>query len=521
MILRRSKTKKLKKAQQLQEAQQQAFLASLQQQGAGMMNNGGGFPTAGLFEKDEEFLDGSSGSDPDGEILDSLSLTSAGQLHARMSNGRDISPPYHANTLPTNAHLQNSLTSPQHFGFPVATTVPANTTHSFRRGQSHPVFTSIPATVAEAVTTSTSSSHAHHVRQKSNGIGSPKRMREQRKQINSELITTALSLGLGRGIDATERTPWLSKKPYQVRRVNGSVSETNEGGLLMNYDHEVQSFADSEDRFLSSLTPPESTVAIHIEDELDRNVSSSRRIVGRKVVNRSISFQADFEEKHTDGDTVKLAKESFLIPKDPAEVVYNTQTSGYTFEERVSQWLLHKLARKYNLPLSKMDESPVDYLAKVIHSKPAQNVESEIKAGCQELVQGLRVTHYVTGIQLGAVEYCVMSDGQYHKKIALEGAFGVDKLATILSTQQMKLNKKESKKCSQLRHIGKIENDHIAKGTQDEAVLEIRVQPITRLIKLPILKSSLSTALEKYMEGTPSTEGTDVNNSYVSCHFFK
>lgn len=323
-----------------------------------------------------------------------------------------------------------------------------------------------------------------------------------------ELISTAVTLGLGRGIDATNKIPWLNKTSFQVRRVHTSVIETNEGGILVNYDHEVQSTAEVEEKLTASLNPPESTITICIEDELDRNVSSSRRIVGRRIINRSISFQADFEEKYKDGEMMKIGKDLFLVPKDPAEIVYNTQESGQTFEERLSLWLLHRLAQKCNVTLHKTDENPIEQLAKLVQSKAGSNFEKEIHAGCQDLVKSLRVTHYITGIQLGAAEYRIMSDGQYHKKMATTGAFGVDMLATgTLETTSTKQKKKDLMKCSQLRQLGGIEENRVAKGSHGEVVLQVQVQPITRLIKLPALKSALKAALEKYMEGTPTSEG--------------
>ena len=272
-------------------------------------------------------------------------------------------------------------------------------------------------------------------------------------------------------------------------------------GILMNYNHEVQSIAEIEEKFLSSLSPPESAVTIHIEDELDRNVSSSRRIVGRRVVNRSIGFQADFEERYSDGEILRSTRESYLVPKDPAEVVCNTQASGHAFEERVCQWIFHRLVHKYGPAIYRIDirgdESPVDQLAKLISSKAVPQIEEEIRAGCQELIQDLRVTHYVTGMQLGAAEYRVMSDGQYHKKMALEGAFGVDTLASAFSTAGIKQSRKDSSKVSQLRKIGKIEDGRVAQSTQDEVVLQVQIQPITRLIRLPILKSALGTGFRE------------------------
>ena len=87
-----------------------------------------------------------------------------------------------------------------------------------------------------------------------------------------------------------------------------------------------------EDKFQSSINPPESPVTIHVEDEMDRCVSGSRRLIGRRVVNRSISFQADIEEKYSDGDIPRNVRDSYLVPHDPAEVVSNTHSVGITLK---------------------------------------------------------------------------------------------------------------------------------------------------------------------------------------------
>ena len=131
----------------------------------------------------------------------------------------------------------------------------------------------------------------------------------------------------------------------------------------------------------------------------------------------------------------------------------------------------------------------------MLHTKTVSRIEDEIKVGCRDLVQGLRTTHYVTKIQLGATEYRVMSDGEYHKKVAQGGAFGMDTLATVALDQNMKQTKKEAGKCSQVRKIGVIGEDN--KVTKDgEIILVVEVQPITRLIRLPIVKAAISSALE-------------------------
>ncbi len=568
MLLR--KKKKQKKALQLQEAQHQAFLASLQLQNQNVtvqqpphqysQTMGGtrrppsamSVPAMTFHERDyddEEI----SGSDQDLEMMDSLevhrinnigeSSLNQQQQHSQrliLDHGQDRSspsqPPYpiHHQSSSQYPSLMSSLSMqnlskeyaagyrkaplPQQAPLPqpafvMQQPIPAPATElPLQPAQSHTQPTQI---VPQQIHMSP--------RQRTNGNSTLKKSkdREPLTPEKTELIITALSLGLGRGIDATDKMPWVNKTPFQVRRVHTGVIETNEGSIAINYNHEVQSVAEIEEKFLSSVNPPEATVKIFIEDELDRNVSSTRRIVGQRVINRTISFQADFEEKYKDGETSKFAKESFLIPKDPAEVVHNTQESGYTFEERVCRWMLHRLVRKSSATLQKTEEGPIEQLARQMESKNAVAIEKEIKAGCLELVQCLRITHYVTGLQLGAAEYRIMSDGQYHKQIASKGAFGLDRLASSFSKNTEKQSKKETMKCSQPRKLGKIEDDRVAKGTQDEVVLQVQVQPISRLIKLPVLKLALQAALEKYMEGTPSSEGKTnyyLRSSIISNH---
>ena len=514
-MLRRSKKKKEKKALQAKIEAQQAKIAGLQ---SSYVHNPS---TVSMTDEIEiETLDQSGSEQEGGDTFEeSVSLPGTTEFHQKLVHeGHDHTP---IHSLPVS-YIPATFT-------PQTPPTVTNTTSSFippslRRGSSQPTFFipqtptnshSVPVmempTLKEIPTTVPTSILQPPRTKVSNGTlprkQKPKQIVDAEKQ---KLIDDAVSFGLGRGIDATNTTPWINKNTFQVRRVHNSVIESNEGGILMNYDHEILSISEMEDKFQSSINPPESPVTIHVEDEMDRCVSGSRRLIGRRVVNRSISFQADIEEKYTDGDTPRNGRDSFLVPHDPAEVVTNTQSSGYNFEERVCQWLIQRIAHKYAITNHRLDtrseENPTDQLAKMLHTKTVSRIEEEIKVGCRDLVQGLRTTHYVTKIQLGATEYRVMSDGEYHKKVAQGGAFGMDTLATAALDQNMKQTKKEAGKCSQVRKIGVIGEDN--KVTKDgEIILVVEVQPITRLIRLPIVKASISSALEKYMEGTPSSEG--------------
>ena len=81
----------------------------------------------------------------------------------------------------------------------------------------------------------------------------------------AELISSAVAFGLGRGIDATNQTPWATKSAFQIRRVQRTVVETKESGALESYEHEIFSAVDTEEKLQSSLEPPEMPLSINVE----------------------------------------------------------------------------------------------------------------------------------------------------------------------------------------------------------------------------------------------------------------
>ena len=536
-----SRKKRERKALRQQVEAQQSVIAALQGNyipTLGMKRPQSAMSVPTMMHEDEFENFDQSGSDPDVDMLESVSLTGVTEQYQQKEHFEQHDPSTQALPLPTASTLQPlppvyvtavPLTPPQSSPVPITTNINPLRDHSLRRGISQQVFIaqSMPPTAVSPMdmsclkegNTVPPSIMLPPRPKSSNGTLVKKQKPKPIDPVKQELIDNAVSFGLGRGIDATNKTPWINKNTFQVRRVHSSVIESNEGGILMNYEHEVLSISEMEDKFQSSINPPESPVTIHVEDEMDRCVSGSRRLIGRRVVNRSVSFQADIEEKYIDGDIPRNGRDSYLVPHDPAEVVSNTQFSGYNFEERVCQWLIQRIAHKYAITNHRLDtrseENPTNQLAKMLHVKTVSRIEEEIKAGCRDLVQGLRTTHYVTKMQLGATEYRVMSDGEYHKKVAQGGAFGMDTLATVALDQNMKQTKKEAGKCSQVRKIGVIgEDNKVTKGSQDEIVLAVEVQPITRLIRLPIVKAAINDALEKYMEGTPSSEGEKTSPNF-------
>ena len=124
-------------------------------------------------------------------------------------------------------------------------------------------------------------------------------------------------LGLGRGVDATNPTPWLNKKALQIREViSGDIIGTEEGNLYQGFVNEVESTQHFQTN-LSASVPVNQLVNLGIDSELSRSYSATQKSVGRKIITRTISFLASFDK---------------IVEKKP-------NGAKNTFEDRLLEWI--------------------------------------------------------------------------------------------------------------------------------------------------------------------------------------
>lgn len=113
--------------------------------------------------------------------------------------------------------------------------------------------------------------------------------------INEAEIQQLIDLGLGRGIDASNPTPWQNKTSIQVRPVTfENIIGTEESGSIQSYEREITRVSETHWRFSSSAVfNPNlaATFAIGVEESPPRSSSSKKYIVGTKVLNRTICFR--------------------------------------------------------------------------------------------------------------------------------------------------------------------------------------------------------------------------------------
>ena len=296
-------------------------------------------------------------------------------------------------------------------------------------------------------------------------------------------ITRIMELGLGRGIDATCDTPWLSKSSFQVRRVlDQNVLFTEEGGALHRYKTQVKSVHKQQASMRLSITVPSLPVTIAVDSELSRDVSSDRFTFGKKVLNRTISFRDHFVDITRKGQ-MKQA------PRDDKQNLL-------TFEERLAAWLIGT---------QKPGENRV----------PGENIKQLLKncndeqlyTKCIGFLEQFRITHYVSAIELGAVSFQVMKSQELHRSQS--------SASQKCGREDLKLKEVASSR-SEERKIGKIREDSVERDSYDEAVVGVKIQPISSLVNTPRLHSALQKALVNYTELRSDTSGELLTSTQIN-----
>ena len=360
-------------------------------------------------------------------------------------------------------------------------------------------------------------------------------------------IGRIVDLGLGRGVDITKPSPWLNKSSFQVRPVDQeNIIGTEEGGSLQNYEREIISIQEQQGELKAAITIPQSPVSIGVDAEQARSHTTTRRSVGKKVVNRTISFRADFhdapksctgdprqakaeaslalsERKFSSGPTLALGHSTSILQQKSFSGGTITRScvldeANMTFEERLCKWILERVIHRSELRamhalIDKSTQSPevvpdlsspIESLGKYIQLCSHEE-RKEVVGDCKNFVYHFRITHYVSAIELGAAEYRVMSEEEYETRVGMGGSFGVEAIANAAVKE--KASWKKTKRASDLKRIGLIKQDGtVERGSYGEAVVGIQVQPISSLVKIRYLGLALQQALLEYSteEGSKS-----------------
>ena len=314
----------------------------------------------------------------------------------------------------------------------------------------------------------------------------------------------------------------------QVRPVTMvSIIGTEEGGSLQSYEREITSICHHQNELKASVTVPQAPVSIGIDAELSRSASVTRKSVGKKILNRTISFRADFHDVPSTSSTDPIAaRHPSSLPRSRSK-----SNTNRTFEERLCEWMLERIRYREEvkqLEQAAEDEPLTDSLCYSFQGNPMQSLADFIHGcshedrelilqDCVDFVYHFRITHYVSAVELGAAEYRVLSESEYTSRVEAGGSFGVEALANAAVSLTTKSHWKKTKKVSDLRNIGIIKPDGtVARGSYGEAVVGIRIQPISNLVTLRYLQLALQQALSNYVESERSSSG----KNFLSAHAF-
>ena len=326
--------------------------------------------------------------------------------------------------------------------------------------------------------------------------------------ICQEEIFRYIDLGLGRGLDGTDQTPWLNKTSFQARNITyDNILGTEEGGAVQSYEREIVSVQTLQSKIKTSIVMPTAPMTIGADAELSRSVNSSRRAIGRQIINRTVSFKDDFVDAPCSDETIseKTGGSSDM-------------QNHWTFEQRLAHWIIQKLKTSWQKPVSvnptasigkvlapltlpteeMTGKCPLTDLLFVIEQHRKHDLQLIIK-GCEEFLDHFRVTHYVSAIELGAAEYRVLTEDEYQISISSGGSFGIEKLASLVTQQSF--SRKRKSKASELRKIGIFtSDDKVERGSYSEAVVNVAIKSILTLVKTDFLHEAMSTALLKFID---------------------
>ena len=334
-----------------------------------------------------------------------------------------------------------------------------------------------------------------------------------------------VDLGLGRGVDATKSSPWLSKSSFQVREVTSdNIIGTEEGGLINHFEEVVESVQQLQTN-LSASVPASQQVSVGVDSELSRSYSKTKRSVGTKVLTRTISFRADFddicvrrrkrkgrgkEHKHSVPQRALTVPEGEAAKAEVEAALVRAQSEEHqpTFEERLSNWILEHLQGPPAKALEKLineeeiaeDANPIEKLNHLIEKGTPAVRRKDLRPLCHDFVTATSITHYVCAIELGAAAYKVLSEEEVQTQLKTKGKIGVSSAADVSVSQQAKWYNKNKKK--QETKIGAMDKEgKVERGTTGEAVVGVKFQPLSSVVvRCNMLKKALEAALQRYID---------------------
>ena len=325
-------------------------------------------------------------------------------------------------------------------------------------------------------------------------------------------------LGLGRGVNVTDPHMWRNKSHFLVRKVINEKSHVNiigteESGMKEKYEKEVSTVATQQVKIRLSLDEPSSQVKIGMDAQHSQSTSTTKRISGTKIKTRTISFRADCNDLPAftfvynqsskglpppQSSGLSLHSSQYIGPPSPQSSDRGESTND--FEKTLYSWIfkrIHGRQGKKRPPGETLDQ----YLCELQSDPESPELKEELKEimkDCKLFVKNLGITHYVSSIELGALEYNVYTGRSRQMRLGAGAEVGAGQMAEGGISG---LTEKWSFQTSRHQHeIGKIVNGTVKRNTTNEAVIGFQIQPIHNLVGLQDIQVALQRAVQKYIE---------------------
>eukprot|EP00731_Ephydatia_muelleri_P023581 Em0015g1164a len=283
--------------------------------------------------------------------------------------------------------------------------------------------------------------------------------------------------GLGRGVDATDPTPFVNKKPFQVRPIcENAIICTDEGGALRSIIQKIESSQLTQ--INASLTIPK-PIEIDAPAEYSRSIMQKGHVLGRKVVTRTVAFRKDRLDPSATGFE-KFLKETFIADGDKLVVADGDKLAVADGDK------LAETESKKSCP------ELLKFIETFAPSADARRILSLL-----EFITEYGITHYVSKIHLGAAEYRTMSETHYSRFVSGKQHLGWEKIAE-LAVEKFNQKVEKTTHLDEVKRIGYMDDSFVVKKDEHEGVVDVQLESIANLIRDEKLKKDVSAALNIY-----------------------
>ena len=172
-----------------------------------------------------------------------------------------------------------------------------------------------------------------------------------------------------------------------------------------------------------------------------------------------------------------------------------TLPTGTSFEECLGSWIKDCLQRKgYNCH---KEHSIRDVICQPCMNATKGEILNDIEKFLDHFVREFGVTHYVSAIELGALEYqeLTLREFIHQAKVSSEASVTAATYGGAQVTTTQKISRALRSQKSQRKKIGVMEHDKVT----EEAVIGCSFFPISGLIKMPYLQQALKNSIDKYV----------------------